>query len=56
MLLTLRTITGADFLAQGLPESVQQLNAHRSRIQWLETLDMEPLSRGSDVASLRTVS
>lgn len=49
ILLTLRAITHSAAPLQKVPDPVERLRACRSRIQWLETLDMEPLSRGTNL-------
>jgi hypothetical protein len=49
VLLTLRRITSEGIFAQQLPEPVERLRTEGRRIQWLETLDMEPLSHGTNL-------
>lgn len=49
VLLTLRALTGNGYDQTGLPADVERLRQARSRIRWLETLDMEPLSRGTNL-------
>jgi hypothetical protein len=49
VLLTLRRVTSEGIYAQPMPEPVERLRAAGRRIKWLETLDMEPLSHGTNL-------
>lgn len=49
VLLTLQELTTAENFPGELPDSVKALRDRKHRVVWLETLDMEPLSRGANL-------
>jgi hypothetical protein len=49
VLLTLRALTSNGYGRTGLPSTAERLWQVRNRVRWLETLDMEPLSRGTNL-------